>query len=152
MGIESLLNALASLKSQGPDAPGEGVVLPGGGAGPKAVAEFTRQMQGADPVEGPTALTAPPAGADAGPADPLPQTLGQRVTAANQPPQIPGQETSQVTQWMNSVTDILGRDVLSHADLFRVQALAGLAQVEASRNASINESLDKSLNTLIKNT
>lgn len=158
MGIQSILNALASVKSQDPSALDSGIALPKNGADPKAVDAFTRQMEGAgqtDPagqIQGPQAATAQPEAKELGPAEPLAHSLGRRITAKDPAGDIREPEKGQVTQWLDSVTDILGKDSFSHADLFRVQALAGLAQIEASRNAAINESLDNSLRTLIKNT
>lgn len=146
MGVESILKALASAQTslEKPDLAGE-VALPKGDADPRAEAEFTRYMQ--EPIEGLSSGT----GTDPAetPVECLPGTLGQRCEVSR-----PGEgaEQSQVGQWLDSAMDILSKDSVSHADLFRVQVLAGLAQVEVHRNNAVSSSLDNSLKTLIKNT
>lgn len=146
MGIESVLKAMASVNSQGADAPGEGVALPGGGADPKAVAQFSEQMQAGESVQ----PLENPASPESHRVEAMPHTLGQRMEAGL-PPEISEPEKSHMSQWLDSVTDIIGNEALSHTDLLRVQALAGLAQIEATRNSAVNNSLDNSLKTLIKN-
>lgn len=45
---------------------------------------------------------------------------------------------------------VLGKEHLSHGDLFRVQVMAGLASVDAQRNSAAVNSMDQGLKTLLK--
>lgn len=85
-----------------------------------------------------------------------PVTIGEKLEAAHSNAgQVPGMEqaeTGSTKQWLNTITDILGSQTLSLPDLYRVQVLASMSQIETTRNSSVAKTMDDSLKTLIKNT
>ena len=139
MGLDLLLNNLAS--KTGPSAvensPGTGMVKPVAPADAGDVAEFQRCMaQGIAPVE---------AAESRGITQPV--TLGERLT----PVEKTG-ESGHTREWLDSIVETLQKDEISHGDLYRVQTLAAMAQVEVTRNSSVTQSMDSGLKTLLKNT
>jgi len=164
MGIENLLKSMLNLPRAGASDMGSfpGVPVPEFAADPSAVAEFSKMMaQGLNReshIDGVTAPQSP----DAVPgqnrvqihdrldeaASVSPMTLGERLGSAR----VGQAEHSGTKQWLNTVTDIFEKDAISYSDLYRVQVLAGMAQIEITRNSSINKSMDEGLKTLLKNT
>lgn len=163
MSMEAILKSLMSLSGSptpGADISGD-LALPGSPANPGAVKEFETLMQqgvntetkieaapgigNQDPVAAETmnqkVLSPDKTGSDS------PATLGERLAEAraNQP------ENSHTKQWLDTIIQILEKDSISHSDLYRVQVLAGMAQIETTRNASVNRGLDSGLKTLLKN-
>jgi hypothetical protein len=154
MGIETLLKSMLNLsRPEGGDmGPSGAIPIPGAKADPSAVAEFSKRMDlggnrenaidgvaGTDRVQGHTPLD--------GAVSTAPATLGDRLALAGS-----GRpEESNTKQWLNTVTDILEKDAISLPDLYRVQVLAGMAQIETTRNSSINKSMDEGLKSVLKN-
>ncbi|MDY0220909.1 MAG: hypothetical protein RBR67_07215 [Desulfobacterium sp.] len=137
------------------------IPMPKSGADPGAVAEFSKLMnQPANHlrINGDTLTTTDipmmPPQTETGYANPV--TIGEKLEAAHSNAgQVPGMEqaeTGSTKQWLNTITDILGSQTLSLPDLYRVQVLASMSQIETTRNSSVAKTMDDSLKTLIKNT
>ena len=72
-----------------------------------------------------------------------PATLGDKLASArvnrfgfdksiNQTQKL----TGSTKEWFNTITDIFDKETLSYPDLYRVQMLASMAQIETTRNSS----------------
>jgi len=136
--------------------------MPASFADPSAVAEFSKIMQkglnqesnpgrvtggqtpdafpGPDRLQGHQSLN--------GPVSVTPMTLGERLAADR----IDQTKNPSTKEWLDTVTDIFEKDTISFPDLYRVQVLAGMAQIETTRNSSVSKSMDGGLKTLLKNT
>lgn len=77
----------------------------------------------------------------------VPSTLGERMATHG----MEHSDGGATTKWLTEVTDIFKRNAISHADLYRVQVLAGMAHIEATRNSAVNNGIDNGLKTLLKN-
>ena len=144
MGIESLLQSMMNLsRAQALEVPQDGnVPLPKGKADPVAVDEFSRIMASdSKGIEGAAA-----SGKDV-------EQPAQASMQVQEPDRLPeSQEQGYAKEWLNSVTDIFSKDAVSHSDLYRVQVLAGLTQVEVTRNSNVTKGIDDGLKSLLKNT
>ena len=173
MGMDSILKLVANISRTDAGSTMEssmGIGLPRSAADPSAVAEFSKVMDqgvnteiksngvtsaqnvhGIPEVKNSHALTSLN---DAGYANPA--TLGEKLSSASPATgfdkRINQTETSSTKEWLNTITDIFDKETLSFPDLYRVQMLAGMAQIETTRNSSVGKSMDDSLKTLIKNT
>jgi len=173
MGMDSILKLMANISRTDASSTMEssmGIGLPRSAADPSAVAEFSKAMhQGLNPEVKSNGVTsaqnvhgipevknshALPSLNDTGYANPT--TLGEKLTSAHSTlefdKRIGQTETSSTKEWLNTITDIFGKETLSFPDLYRVQMLASMAQIETTRNSSVGKSMDDSLKTLIKNT
>jgi hypothetical protein len=164
MGMDTILKLMANL-SQADAGPAmdasQAIPMPKSAADPGAAAEFSKLMnQPADHLkitgDGLTTTNVPMVNsqAETGYANPI--TIGERLEAARlNPGQVSGlaqSETDTTKQWLNTITDIFDNQTLSVPDLYRVQVLASMAQIETTRNSSVAKTMDDSLKTLIKNT
>lgn len=161
MGIEGLARTIAQalLKTASPgDAgavePSDAVALPANGANPETVKAFRQAMDAGQP---PLAAETDPTGQVshntalhfAGDMDPV---LKKPVAGPVSDYSIQDATRDKMSPeaYIKTVTDILGKENLSHADLFRVQVLASVAKVEIIRNSRITQSLDNGMRTIIK--
>ena len=136
MGIEALLKNLAV--GMEPNPVQGRVPLPRQGPDPHAVAQFSLHMEegvggsvGTIPKDGPGV-----------------NTLGELLTRT----QVEGgRDSGKSEAWLNTIFDLLQKEEVSHMDLYRVQALASLTQVEITRNSSVTRSMDNGLKTMLKN-
>lgn len=143
MGIETLLKSVMDLSvTQPAELKGAGnITIPGAKADPADVDAFTRAMM---PKTESAALVEPAVKTMSDtPVEPL-KTLGNTQNLTSEDPKT--------KQWIETVTDIFSKDSLSPSDLYRVQVLAGLAQIEVKRNSSVTRGMDDGLKTLLKNT
>lgn len=152
MGIETLLKAFASSTQAGPAAEPGAVALPASQANPSDVKAFNDAM---------AKDTVKPAGIDGpdgffrGQAQAVPKgidpdsmkTLGDRMKAREAMA-----DNSPTREWINTAVDVVQNGTIAFPDLYRVQVLASMAKIEATRNSSINKSMDDTLRTLLKNT
>ncbi|MBI9092608.1 MAG: hypothetical protein JEZ12_25610 [Desulfobacterium sp.] len=153
--MDTLLKSMMTLSRPGAsemDA-SPGVPLPESAADPSAAARFSKLMaQGLEMGNTGNAVTAlqpPEALTESSRVEvPAPTTLGETLGSAR----VDQTEHKGTEQWLNTVTNIFEKDVISHVDLYRVQVLAGMAQIETTRNSSVNKSMDEGLKTLLKNT
>lgn len=164
MGMDTILKLMTNLSraEAGPSMDtSQAIPVPESAADPGAVAEFSKLMnQPTDQFkitgDGLTANDAPmvPTQAETGYANPL--TLGGKLEAAHSDagpvPALDQSETGSTKEWLNTITDIFDSQTLSFQDLYRVQVLASMAQIETTRNSSVAKTMDDSLKTLIKNT
>jgi hypothetical protein len=85
-----------------------------------------------------------------------PMTLGEKLEAAHsnarRVPALDLPETGSTKEWLNTIADVFDSQTLSFQDLYRIQVLASMAQIETTRNSSVAKTMDDSLKTLIKNT
>ncbi|WP_153307498.1 hypothetical protein [Desulfospira joergensenii] len=144
MGIETLLQSMMNLsRAQALEVPQDGnVPLPKGKADPAAADEFSRIM--ASDSKGLEAA------ADPGKEVEQPAQASMQVQEPDRLPEP--QEPGYAKEWLNSVTDILGKDAISHSDLYRVQVLAELTHIEVTRNSNVTKGIDDGLKSLLKNT
>ncbi len=164
MGMDTILKLMTNLSraEAGPAMDtSQAIPLPRSAADPGAVAEFSKLMNPpADNLQitggSITSTDAPmiPPHTETGYASPM--TIGEKLEAARLNPGRVSErvqtETDTTKQWLNTITDIFDSQTLSVSDLYRVQVLAGMAQIETTRNSSVAKTMDDSLKTLIKNT
>lgn len=164
MGIETILKSMMNISrveaASGMDA-SNAVSIPKTAADPSAVSEFANRMQqgvnadnnisgkialqGPEAIAGENRLQTHQAMNDNNSVSPM--TLGEKLEHAR----ANKAEDSTTKQWLESVTDIFEKNVLSHTDLYRVQVLASLSKIEVAQNCSFNKGLNEGLNNLLKN-
>ena len=163
MGIGILLKSIANMsraEAAGMDV-SNAVPIPKAAADPSAVAEFANRMQQGvntdNNISGKVASQSPETLAgknnlqthqtmnDNNSASPM--TLGERLGSAR----INKVEDSSTKKWLNSITDIIEKDVISHTDLYQVQVLASLSKIEVAQNCSFNKGLNDGLKNVLKN-
>ena len=164
MGMDTILKLMTNLSraDAGPAMDtSQAVPIPRSAADPGAAAEFSKLMnQPTDHLQV-TGNTLKAADApmvtphtETGYANPI--TIREKLEAARsnrgRVSEMAQTETDTTKQWVNSITDIFDSQTLSVPDLYRVQVLAGMAQIETARNSSVAKTMDDSLKTLIKNT
>lgn len=115
---------------------GAGVRLPSEAPDPVAVADFKEAMHGpqgaefeARRIEGVEARAEPGLAGGAG-TDAVEEAGGLQTYAA--------------------MMQVLSKDQLSHADLYRVQVMGAMASIEAQRNSSAAGAMDRGLKTILK--
>lgn len=147
MGMDTLLKSMMALSRTGAsemDASPGAVPLPEVAADPSTAARFSKMMtEGLEESSMGDGVTAPQP-----PDRSTPRTLGETLGSAR----VDQTEPKGTEQWLNTVTHIFEKDAISHVDLYRVQVLAGMAQIETTRNSSVSKSMDEGLKTLLKNT
>ena len=155
MGMETILKSMMNLS--GADASAmdafRSVSVPKAAADPSAVTEFSKIMERGvsreSNIDGVTAPHPPDAVVRQTMNEVVstsPTTLGDRLASARI-----DQTDGNRKQCLNTITDIFEKEAISHSDLYRVQVLAGMAQIEVTRNSSVNKSMDDGLKTLLKN-
>ncbi len=164
MGMDTILKLMTNLSraEAGPAMDtSQAIPTPRSAADPGAVAEFSKLMNPSadnlqitgDTITSTDAPMVPPL-TETGYVSPM--TIGEKLEAARSNPgrvsEMVHTETDTTKQWLNTITDIFDRQTLSVPDLYRVQVLAGMAQIETTRNSSVAKTMDDSLKTLIKNT
>lgn len=137
MDISSLTHAAAKLaeaaEAAAPAQTASGVPLPDAPADPEAVAQFRDAMQG---PQGAEFHSAAPEGVD----------KSQLAGGAG----VDAVAEGGGLQAYATMMQVLSKDALSHADLYRVQVMAGMASIEAQRNASAVSAMDRGLKTMLK--
>ncbi|MBF0201776.1 MAG: hypothetical protein HQK66_10790 [Desulfamplus sp.] len=174
--MESILNSMTVFGTEASKPDGaslDPVTLPPDPPDPSAVAEFSDLMQkGAGPAEtsGIFEMTALeksavnstvkefplPAPGAIDPASSISSPYnGEDIHAANLGDTLFSARRDKAQgvseEWLGRITDIIGRDDLSHMDLYRVQVLAGIHHIEAARGSSVNQGIDDGLRTVLKN-
>ena len=163
MGIETLLKSMMNMsraEASGMDV-SNAVSIPKTAADPSAVAEFANRMQqgvnadnnisgkissqSPEVLAGENRLQTHQAMNDNNSASPM--TLGERLEHAR----ANKAEDGSTKKWLESVTDIFEKDVISHSDLYRVQVLASLSKIEVAQNCSFNKGLNEGLKNVLKN-